>query len=46
MKAELVQTVKDKKPDQWADRAVLEGETTASLSQTTDAFHEQEHFPE
>lgn len=44
---ELVQTAKDKKPDQWAGKAVLEGKTTVSLtSLTTDAFHELEHFPQ
>lgn len=46
MKEELVQTAKDKKPDQWADRAVQEGKTTVSLTPTTDAFHEVEHFPQ
>lgn len=44
MKEELVQTAKDKKSDQWGDRAVLGGKTTVFLTPSTDAFHELEHF--
>lgn len=46
MKEELVETAKHKKADQWAGRAVLEGNTTASLTLTIDAFHGLEHFPQ